>query len=273
MRLDAPAERYTVPALKRGLEILRAFTQDRPVLALGPLARDMDLPRATVFRLLRTLESMGFVTREDGGRGYRLGPAVLGLGFEFLAALEVPELARPALEALRDRTGASTHLAIRDGTDIIYVARRAGRSALASNIRVGSRLAAHATSMGRVLLAALGEAELAQLYAGRDLPRFTDQTPVDLEALQSLLRADRARGWVVSRSYFERGVASVAAPVFDASGRVMAAINITVAETAVDTAVLEGPLKDDVVAAAAAISSWLGYRTPGRAPSARRAAG
>lgn len=266
----ANEERYIVPALKRGLEVLRQFTRERPVLALGTLAREMDLPRATVFRLLRTLESMGYVARESDSRSYRLGPGVLGLGFEFLAGLEVPEIARPALEALRDRTGASTHLAILDGVDIVYVARHAGRSALTSNIRVGSRLAAHATSMGRVLLAALPEDELAGLYQGRSLSRFTDQTPMRFEDLTAILLSDRACGYVVSRSYFERGVASVAAPVRDATGRVIAAINITTAENAVDKDALEGALKDEVVAAAATISSWLGYRAAARP---RRATG
>jgi len=253
-------DRYLVPGLARGLEILRCFDRERPALSAGELARLQDLPRSTVFRLVRTLEAMGFLVREVDGRLYRLGPAVLGLGYEYLAGQEVPDIARPALEALRDATGASAHLAIRDGAEIIYLARYASRSAIASNIRVGSRLPAHATTMGRVLLADLDDAALGALYQGVALSGHTAQTPPDLDALKAMLAADRARGHVIGRAFYERGVVSVAAPVREASGRTVAAINVTAADHAFDPAELEGPVRDRVVATAIQISTWLGYR-------------
>lgn len=258
MSATVERDRYIVPGLERGLRLLGCFSRDRPVLGLGDLMRTLDLPRSTVFRLARTLESMGFLQRVDGGQGYRLGAAVLGLGFEYLATIELPEIARPALEKLRDETGASTHLAIRDHDEIVYVGRYPSRSALTSNIRVGSRLAAHASSMGRTLLADLDDDALDALYAGRTLQRFTDQTPADLAALRALLRADRRQGYVVSRSFFERGVVSVAAPVRDLTGRAVAAINVTAAAEAIEPAVLEGAVKDRVCEAARSISRWLG---------------
>lgn len=252
-------DRYMVPGLERGLRLLRCFTRDAPLLGAGDLARTLGLPRTTVFRLIHTLEAMGFVERADGANRYRLGPEVLGLGFEYLSALELPEVARPALERLRDETGASSHLAIREGGEIVYVSRYASRSALTSNIRVGSRLAAHASSMGRALLADLTEAELDGIYPpGCELEIFTDQTPRDMESLKALLREDRRTGYVVSRSFFERGVVSVAAPVRDATGRAVAAINVTAAQTAIDENALETAFKDRVCDAAAIISAWLG---------------
>ena len=240
------------------MRLLNSFTRDAPVVGVGELARQHALPRATVFRLAHTLEAMGYLQRVDGTKHYRLGPAILGIGFEYLASLELPEIARPALERLRDLTGASSHLAIRDGAEVVYVSRFASRSALTSNIRVGSRLAAHASTMGRVLLAGLTEPELAALYDGRELARFTEQTPVDLEQLRNIVRRDRKRGYAASRSFYERGVVSVAAPVHDATGSVVAAINITAAEQSLDLAALDGVIKDQVLEASRAISSWLG---------------
>jgi len=267
MRMTAPGEgdkdRYMVPGLERGLRLLRCFSRERPVRHPGDLARELGLPRSTVFRLLHTLETLGLLLRVDGAKGYRLGPAVLGLGFEYLIALELPEIARPTLEALSRATGASSHLSIRDRDEIIYVSRHASRSSLASNIRVGSRLAAHASSMGRVLLANLDERELAEIYGeARVLEGFTEHTPRDLETLRALLRDDAARGYVVSRSFYERGVVSVAAALSDATGRAVGAINITAAEQSVDRATLEGEYKDRVCEAAREISASLGGASP-----------
>lgn len=252
-------DRYMVPGLERGLKLLRCFSREAPVHQPGDLARALGLPRSTVFRLLHTLENMGFLLRDDGASGYRLGPAVLGLGFEYLSALELPEIAQPILEALRDATGASTHLAIRDRGDIVYLSRYASRSTLASNIRAGSRLPAHASSMGRVLLADLNDDELEDIYGdGRVLESFTDQTPRNVKILRAMLRDDAARGHVVSRSFFERGVVSVAAGLRDSTGCAVGAINITAAEQSVDQSTLEGEFKDKVCEAARAISASLG---------------
>jgi DNA-binding IclR family transcriptional regulator len=252
-------DRYMVPGLERGFRLLRCFSREHPVRPAGELARLLDLPRSTVFRLLHTLETMGLLLRDDGAGGYRLGPAVLGLGFEYLSALELPEIARPTLDSLSRATGASVHLSIRDRDEIIYVSRHASRSSLASNIRVGSRLAAHASSMGRVLLADLDDREFDEIYGdGRALEGFTDQTPRDIETLRALLRDDAARGYVVSRSFYERGVVSVAAALRDATGRAVGAINITAAEQSVDRSTLEGEFKDRVCDAARAISASLG---------------
>ena len=142
-------ERYIVPALARGIAILQGFGRDRPVMTMAEIARAHALPRATAFRLINTLEDAGFLVREPNGQGYRLGAAVLSLGFSYLAGQDLPDVARPVLERLRDRTGASAHLAIRDGGHIVYLLRAPGQSALTSNIGVGTRLPAYASTMGR----------------------------------------------------------------------------------------------------------------------------
>ena len=254
-------DRYIVPALERGLRLLRGFTRETPAMGLGEIADANGLPRATAFRLVRTLETLGYLRRIDGTKTYRLGPAVLSLGFEYLASVDLPEIARPALEALRDSTGASAHLAIRDRDEIVYLSRHASRSALTSNIRVGTRLAAHGSSMGRVLLADLTPDELSALYLGREFTRYTDQAPANLDELREMLRQDAERGYVVSRAFHERGVVSVAAPVRDTTGAAVAAINITAAENSIAAGALDSAIKDDVVETARTISSWLGAVT------------
>ena len=147
---------------------------------------------------------------------------------------------------------------MRNGTDVVYLSRHATRAAVTSNVSVGTSLPAHGTVIGRVILADLGHAELEALYGGKTLPRYTEQTPTTLAALEELLAEDRRRGYAVSTSFFERGVISVAAPVRDHSGRVIAAINGTAVNPAPDLESLHGGLKDQVCAAAAAISAMLG---------------
>ena len=260
MSAKAQDDRYAVPALRRGLAILRSFERDRPVLSMVELARINGLPRATAFRLVHTLEAMGFLVREPVGQGYRLGPAVLSLGFGYLAGLELPDIARPVLERLRDTIGASAHLAVRDRVEIVYLVQVSGQSALTSNIGVGSRLPAHGSTMGRALLLDLDDQALAALFADAPLAAMTEQTPRTLEALSRILAEDRKRGYVASRSFYERGVASLAAPVRDAAGTTVAAVSMVASEHAVDAEAMDGAVKDQVLEAAAEISRWLGHR-------------
>jgi DNA-binding IclR family transcriptional regulator len=254
--------RASVPALERGLNILRLFKRSRAAISPPDMARELGIPRSTVHRLVLALEEMGFLRRVEGGGSYALGPAVLNIGFEYLGSLDIVELSNPVLARLRDETNCSTHLAIRSGTDVVYLSRHASRATITSNVSVGSVLPAHATVIGRVMLADLAHDELAALYRGRALERFTGHTPTTLGALETLLDEDRRAGHAISRSFYERGVTSVAAPVRDGTGRVVAAINAVAVDPAAESFV-RGDLKDRVVAAAAALSAMLG--APARA--------
>ena len=256
----AADSRYIVPALSRGLALLEAFSAERPSLTLSELSKAVGLSRSSTYRLVYTLEDMGFLLRDKGSKSYRLGTRILGLGFAYLASQELVELARPHLEALRDRTNCSAHLGVVEGTELIYVVRVPDRKALTSHIRVGSRLAAHATSMGRAILSHLPESEIRRRFAGVPLQAFTSHTATDVESLIALLEADRARGYILSRSAFAEGIASVAAPVRDADGEVVAAINISTPEATLKGDELETTLKDAVLDTARTISHWLGYR-------------
>ncbi|RYY57903.1 MAG: MarR family transcriptional regulator, partial [Comamonadaceae bacterium] len=121
--VEEGADRYNVPALERGLRVLCEFSRDNRTLTAPELARRFKLPRSTVFRLLSTLETMGFIERTDGGREYRLGLAVLRLGFEYLASLPLNELGLPLLQRLSDELRLPCNLVVRDGRSIVYVAK------------------------------------------------------------------------------------------------------------------------------------------------------
>lgn len=250
---------YLVPGLMRGLDILRMFRRDRQILDAPEIAEELGIPRTTVFRLLQTLESAGFLVRANGGRSYQLGVAVLGLGFAFLATQDITELARPILERLRDDTRFSTHLVIRDGRDVVYLLRFPGHSALNFNIGVGTRLPAHATSMGRMFLSELSSKKLDELYHDSLLVSTSKQTPINLTELKRLLEQDRQRGYIISEGFFEKGINAIAVPVRDASSKVVAVINLIMREGEVDRERLHGDLLEQVLSAAEQLSLGLGY--------------
>lgn len=258
-------ERYIVPGLKRGLTILQLFGDDGKVLRLADIARQLSVPRSSAFRLVYTLESLGFIERTKDGYGYRLGSRVLSLGFAYLSSAEVANVAREPLNALNRRTGLGVNMAVRDGTEIVHLIRLASRGPFTSNLQVGQRRPAHAAPMGRVLLSELPDEELAALYPDDSLlERFTADTATTLDQLRRMLARDRARGYVISLGTYVPSGCSVSAPVRDVSGKIVAAINMSCARDPAVEKQLGGKLKDELLATAAEISANLGYAAPQR---------
>ncbi len=221
-------DRYMVPALLRGLQLLGQFTRDDRELTGAELSRRLDLPRASVFRILHTLEQTGFVQRVGDSANYKLSLAVLRLGFEYLASMELTEHGRPILDELRNKTGLSAHLVVRDSREAVIIAKSAGRSAIFNSVQVGARLPAHATVLGRVLMGGLSMAALSDLYKGVELHAYTPRTPTTLAQLKELVDQTAAQGYGVSQGGFETGISTIAAPVFNDSREVAAAISVTV---------------------------------------------
>jgi DNA-binding IclR family transcriptional regulator len=256
-------ERYTVPALERGLKLLGLFSREERVLPVADIARRLAVPRASVFRILHTLESLGFVERAGEAPVYRLGPAVLRLGFEYLASLEITEQARPLLDALRDATNHSAHLVLRDGRDVVFVARAPAANSAFHSIQVGARLPAHATALGRVLLGDLDHAALAGLYGAPALPVPGELRPMTLDELAVRVAADREQGYGLSEGAFEAGICAIAAPVRNAGGHITAAVSITIPAPRIAPDALPA-LVTRVKETAARLSERLGHR-PARA--------
>lgn len=262
-------ERYLVPALIRGLDILTLLSSDRQALNLSEVAAALGVTRSSAYRLLYTLGALGYVVLDNGTKSYRLGPQVLSLGFGYLAARDLVEVAMPHLIRLRDRTGWSAHLGELHGRDVVYLARVATRRSIASTVHVGTRLPARRTTMGRVLLSGLPESEIRHLYDEAALA--ADTLPTTLADLLKQLTEDRSEGFVVQNSVYEPGVASVAAPVRDMTDRVVAAINISAVALFTNDAELNGALKAEVIATAQAISQDLGRQMSAAGPALPRA--
>ena len=256
--MEEGGDRYNVPALERGLRVLCEFSRENQTLSAPELARRFDLPRSTVFRLLTTLENMGFIQRSEGGRDYRLGMAVLRLGFEYLASLELTQLGTPLLQRLSDELRTPCNLVVRDGRSIVYVAKVAPPTPFASSVTVGTRLPAHATVLGRVLLEDLTLPQLRALYPEERLETFSADTPKTVNELFDLVQADRQRGFVSGEGFFESNISSIAAPVRDHTGHIVAALGATIASGHIDEGRIE-EMVQRVRTTAEAISGLLNY--------------
>jgi IclR family pca regulon transcriptional regulator len=214
-----------VQSLERGLAVIRAFDAESPELTLSDVARGTGLSRAAARRFLLTLVELGYV-RADGGR-FSLRPRVLELGYAFLSGLGLPEVAQPHMEALVARVNESSSVSVLDDTDIVYVVRVPTRRIMAITLAVGTRLPAYPTSMGRVLLAALPQDELDARLARTNIRPLTAKTVADGDALRAHLERVRDQGWAAVDQELEEGVRSAAAPIRDASGTVVAALNVS----------------------------------------------
>ncbi len=268
-------ERYLVPALIRGIDILQRLSGDRRKLSLSEIAAGLGVTRSSAYRLLYTLGHLGFVECDPETKGYALGPQVLRLGYGYLASRDLVEVAMPHLVRLRDRTSWSAHLGELQGRDVMYLARVATRRSIASTVHVGTRLPANVTAMGRILLSKLSDVEIRELYHDEQGGSLSSKKAVNVPALLKQVAADRGNGVVVQNAVYEPGVASVAAPIYDVSGQIIAAINISVVALFTTDAELNGPLKAEVIAAAQAISHDLGRQVragDANSPSERRTA-
>ena len=253
---------YLVPGLERGLRILAEFSAREPVLGAPELSRRIGIPRTTTFRLLQTLESLGFLERVNGDRNFRLGVAVLRLGFEYVNSLELTDLGTPVLERLRDATGLSTHLLIRDQRDVVFVAKAQSHEPLFSSVKVhvGTRLPAHATVHGHVLMGDLSLAALKALYPEDQLEKYTERTPATVDELFERVQECVALGYGLSEASFERGISVVTAPVRDHSGGIVAAVAATVPRSDIGADDEKSRLVETICGAAVELSMRLNYR-------------
>ena len=251
--------RYFVPGLQRGLRVLEIVgAAGRPV-SVAEVTAELGLTRSSVFRLIYTLRHMGFLQETENTRQISLGPRVLNLGFAYLASKDIIELALPELEILRDLSGVSAHLAIRDERDVLYLCCVQTRSGFLSNMNVGARVPAYASPMGWVLLGNLTLSELNKLYSDADYKVLTQHTPRNVSELAVKVSEAMSRGFVVSRGVMEPGGSSISAPVFDKKNMIAAAINISGPDSAFDIDALEDRYAGQVVAAAQRISAKLGH--------------
>lgn len=216
-----------VQSLERGLAVIRAFDGEHPTLTLSDVSRRTGLTRAAARRFLLTLVELGYVHHD--GREFSLRPRVLDLGFAYLSAMALPEVAMPHMEALVATVEESSSMSVLDGDNVVYVARVPTRRRIMTvAIAVGTRFPAHATSMGRVLLAGLSPSDLDATLANLEFESFTTATITDETDLRRALAITRDSGYAIVDQELEHGLRSVAAPVRSHTGDVIAAVNVSV---------------------------------------------
>jgi IclR family transcriptional regulator, pca regulon regulatory protein len=221
----ASSDRDFIQSLDHGLAVLEAFSAKSQSLTVSQAAEIAGLTRATARRVLLTLLALGFV-RCDDGREYTLTPRVLRLGYTYLSSLDLRELAEPFLTELADRTRESASLTMLDGTDAVYMARVPTPRVMAVSAKVGSRVPAYATSMGRVLLCHLPAERLDAYFREAKLARLTSHTVTDERELRTILEAVRQQGWALVDEELEDGLRSIAAPIRDRDGGVTTALTV-----------------------------------------------
>lgn len=224
-KLPKDESRSYVTALARGLSVMKAFDDQHARLTLSDVARIVGLPRASARRALLTLQSLGYV--ESSGRMFSLSPQVLTLARAYLASSPVPRVAQGFLENVSEGLGESCSLSILHGDEVIYIARSTRKRIGSLHRDVGAHLPAHCTSMGRVLLAALSDAELDAFIGGVELQSFTPYTTTDKSELRGIIQKIRRNGYSLVDQELEIELRSIAVPIHNAGGRVIAAMNVS----------------------------------------------
>lgn len=228
------AARDMMGGLAKGLAVIESFGADRPRQSIAEVSAASGLDRATARRCLLTLAQLGYADYD--GKFFTLTPRVLRLGTACLATMPLPQLVQPWLDRLSDELGESTSVSVLDGDEIVYVARAAQRKVMSIALMPGSRLPAFCTSMGRVLLAALPEAQALALLTARPLVARTPLTVTDPAEVMARLAEVRRSGHAVNDQEVELGLRSLAVPLLNAHGRVVAAMNLGLPSVAGETA-------------------------------------
>jgi IclR family pca regulon transcriptional regulator len=249
----------SLQSLERGMAVIQVFSRERPALTLSEVANLTGITRATARRILLTLEKLGHV-RSDG-RLFSPTPRLLTLGWAYLSSLNLSELALPLMEALVEETHESCSAATLDPPDVVYVARVPTRRIMSITLSVGTRLPAHCTSMGRVLLAALAPEQLDNYLATAALEPWTDRTITDRDRLRAVLDETRQRGWALVDQELEIGLRSVAAPIRRGPDTI-AALNVSSAVSRVSLEDLRRRILPPLIETATTISNALTQQGP-----------
>ncbi|MDX6555112.1 MAG: IclR family transcriptional regulator, regulon repressor [Miltoncostaeaceae bacterium] len=279
LELDRPAPRYRIQAIERAVAILNAFSAEDPELGVTELAGRLGLHKSTVHRFMVNLEAAGLVERTRSAR-YRLGLRIFELGGLVMQRMNLWDEALPFLEGLVRDTGETGHLAVLDGGEAIYIERVEARRALRIPSAVGRGYPAHATNLGKVLLADLASDRLRELVGDGPLGAFTPHTITDPTELEAELERIRAQGFAVDNEEYDEGLRCIGAPIYDHSGRAVAALGIGGPVTRITPERVD-ELAELVMAAARGLSRRLGahqsgayatpalrVRTTGREPGA-----
>lgn len=245
-----------IQSLERGLSVINSFSRDHNPQTLSEVAARTGLTRATARRVLLTLAELGYV--DQLGRSFTLTPKVLDLGYSFLSSFRVVEMAEPFMERLVDDVKESSSMSVLDGAEVVYVARVPTSRIMTIALALGSRLPAYPTSMGRVLLAGLSPRTFDAYMDSVELERLTPHTVTDPKLFRSLIDKVRQEGYALVDQELEEGVRSIAAPIRNGRGDVIAAMNVSCHASRIDVGRMLDEFRPKVIAAAAEISERVG---------------
>lgn len=217
----------------RGLATITTFTQEADALTISEVAERTGVTRSTARRLLYTLITLGYASTD--GKHFTLTPKILDLGYAYLSSSAIWRFAQPLVERLVEDVGESASISVLDGHDVVYVMRIQQQRLLKNLLNVGSRLPAHAVSMGRIQLAALSDRDLANYLATARIQAFTRFTITDTEILKARILADRAQGWSLVSKELEEGIAGIAVPLRGRRGHTLAGLNVSLNPDRLDT--------------------------------------
>ena len=244
-------------SLARGLAVIQAFTDRKQQLSISQVSVRTALSRAAVRRCLYTLKQLGFADSDDG-RHFYLRPRILSLGHSYISSMPIASSVQPVLEHASRQLHESSSIATLDGLEIIYVARASITRIMSIDLGVGSRLPAFCTSMGRVLLASLSPGELEASLARIEFKHYTDRTVSSAEKLKQILRLVSRNGYAIVDQELELGLRSMAVPIQNGLGRVVAALNIGAHAQRVSIQMMQTRFLPQLQAAAQEISMLLG---------------
>jgi len=220
--------RYLIKSLQKGLSILEAFARSSKPMTLQEISALTNIGPTTMFRFLYTLEKAGFIEKDSTHKTYQLTPKVLSLGYAVFHSSNLWQIAHPYLVKASKKLNETMNMAILDGTDILYLDRVKTRKILQINLEIGSKLPAYCTSMGRVLLSGLSQEEAREILLASKREKFTANTMTDIEAIEKVLEGVRREGYAINDGELAPELKSMAAPVRNESGRIVAAVNIAV---------------------------------------------
>src|SRR3984885_6387550 len=248
---------YRVEALAKGLRILSLFTEQQPTWRIADIVAASGIPMPTVYRVVMTLVAEGYLEHLPDGR-YRPGVRVLILGSASLRSLDLVELATPQLRELAASTGETVNLCVLNGDRVLYLVRIRNSDLVTANIQVGSTLPAVHTSIGKLLLSYLDEADLsARITDASFSANSGPNAKLSLAELRGELRAVRDQGWAMQDEELAYGLRSVAAPITGPDGRVLAGVNLAVQAQDWSSQRIVRELRPAVLATCAEISGLL----------------
>ncbi|KPN63617.1 transcriptional regulator, IclR family [Aliiroseovarius crassostreae] len=259
--MSGEAENSSGGPVERAVKLLRFIGEGNSCRNLSRASKELAINRTTLIRLIRALADHNMIEEIQPGAGYRLGPGLISLAAQGIHGRDIVQMAQPVLSELVEKTGLSAHLGILDGTDIVYLSRETPNTHLVSNVRAGSRLPAHTTSIGRAILAEFSKEHVTKLYEGLDLGQVSGKSPKSLEELLDQWENDRRLGYAWSEGNFEHGIGSCAAVIFDGTNKPAGGLNVSGPQdrfSSSDKAATDS-IKLAIVEAAREVSIALGY--------------